>query len=78
MLESDKELQKLDPKYKCQFDAASLSGQADGSQFKAKMKISGAGKETQVTIDVDLPFHLALVKGLVQKTLEKKLDQVLA
>lgn len=78
MFETDKDLQKLDPKYKCEFDAKSLSGNADGSQFKAKMLVKPDKNGAQLTVDVELPFHLALVKGMVQKTLEKKLDQALS
>jgi hypothetical protein len=78
LLETDKDLRKLDAKYKCQFDEASLSGSADGQHFKAKMKITAAGAGSHVEVSVDLPFHLALVKGMVEKTLSKKLDEVLA
>lgn len=77
MLENDAELKKLDPKYVCDFNPSDLSGSAKGSQFKANMNIESAGAGSRVQIVVDLPFHLALVKGLVQKTLEKKLDQAL-
>lgn len=77
MLEKDAELRKLDPKYSCNFDSGSLSGTAEGSQFKAKMKVLPQGTGSEVEIQVELPFHLALVKGLVQKTLEKKLNSSL-
>src|ERR1044072_3413764 len=78
MLENDKDLRKLDSKYQCKFDAASLSGSAEGSQFKAKMKVNPAGEGSKLEITVDLPFHLALVKGMVEKTLSKKLDEALS
>jgi hypothetical protein len=78
LLENDKDLRKLDPKLNCAFDPQSLSGTATGSQFKAKMKVSEASAGSLVEITVDLPFHLALVKGMVEKTLSKKLDESLA
>ncbi|MCB0410939.1 MAG: hypothetical protein KDD22_00325 [Bdellovibrionales bacterium] len=77
LFENDKELQKLDPGYKCEFDSSSLSGTAKGSQFKASMNITPSGSGSELELTVDLPFHLGLVKGLVQKTLEKKVDALL-
>ena len=77
LLENDKELQKLDPGYKCDFDASSMTGKAKGKQFKADMNISEQGDGSVVELNVDLPFHLGLVKGLVQKTLQKKVDDLL-
>jgi hypothetical protein len=78
LLESDKDLRKLDAKYKCQFDPNSMSGTADGQHFKAKMRITSTGGGSRVEVSVDLPFHLALVKGMVEKTLSKKLDEALS
>lgn len=78
LLENDRDLRKLDAKYKCQFDPNSLSGSADGQHFKAKMKIVSNGSGSRVEVAVDLPFHLALIKGMVEKTLSKKLDEALA
>lgn len=77
LLETDKELQKLDPGYKCDFDANGLKGTAKGKQFKADMAISEKGGGSAVEINVDLPFHLGLVKGLVKSTLQKKVDELL-
>jgi len=78
LLENDSELRKLDPKYVCEFHPESHSGSAKGSQFKADLQIHDASPGSQVEITVELPFHLGLVKGLVSKTLEKKLDQALS
>ena len=78
LLQNDSELRKLDSKYACEFDAKALTGTAKGSQFKADMKILPEGAGSQVQITVELPFHLGLVKGLVSKTLEKKLEEALA
>jgi hypothetical protein len=67
VLENDQDLRKLDAQYKCQFDETKLTGQANGKHFKAQMSIAGK----------DLPLALSLAKGLVQKTLQRKLDQAL-
>lgn len=77
MLENDKELNKLDPGYKCDFDSGSLSGSAVGRQFKAKMQIKSKGAGSEVELNVDLPMTLTLVKGLVKSTLQKKVDSIL-
>lgn len=73
VLKNDKDLKKLDPQYSCSFDDNSLSGSATGSQFKAAMKVVQQGAGSEVQLKVELPFHLGLVKGMVKKTLEKKL-----
>lgn len=78
MLANDPELRKLDRNYSCSFNAASMSGTATGSQFKADLRVKGLSSESEVEITVDLPFHLALAKGLVQKTLTKKLAEILS
>ena len=78
MLENDQELQKLDPGYKCDFDSGNLSGSAKGKQFKANMNIKPSGEGSALELTVDLPFHLGLVKGLVEKTLQKKVDSLLS
>jgi hypothetical protein len=78
MFTNDRDLKKLDSKYTCAFNEKDRSGSADGSMFKAKMSVKEAGGGSNVQITVDLPLHLALVKGMVQKTLEKKLEEALA
>lgn len=78
LLSNDKDLRKLDAQYKASFDPASRSGTADGSMFKAKMNIKEASGGSKIELTVDLPFHLALMKGMVEKTLMKKLEEALA
>lgn len=78
LLENDRDLKKLDASYTCQFDAATLSGSAKGKLFNAKLEIKPNGGGSSVAIHVELPFALSLAKGLVQKTLQKKLDESLA
>jgi hypothetical protein len=78
LLSNDKDLRKLDAKYKADFNAQTRSGTAEGSMFKAKMSVTPGSNGSTVNITVDLPFHLALAKGMVEKTLSKKLDEALA
>jgi hypothetical protein len=79
MLSNDKDLKKLDPSYKSEFDSGSMSGTATGSMFKAKLNVSDAGGGgSTVALVVDIPFHLALAKGMIEKTLQKKLEEALA
>ena len=77
LLNNDAGLKKLDPKYACDFDDASLSGNANGKMFKAAMKVSEKGSGSSVEIIVDLPLKFALAKGMVKSTLEKKLIKIL-
>jgi hypothetical protein len=42
------------------------------------MKVKEHQAGSQVEIIVDLPLHLALVKGMVEKTLKKKLEEALS
>ncbi|MCB0342724.1 MAG: hypothetical protein H6626_14300 [Pseudobdellovibrionaceae bacterium] len=77
VLENDPDLRKLDPGYASQFNSSTLSGTASGKMFKADMSVQANGEGSNVEIIVDLPMKLALVKGMVEKTLRKKLDQVL-
>jgi hypothetical protein len=81
LLDQDKELRRLDPKYVCDFDSAQMKGTAKSKLFTAKLLVlnvdAGSGAGSKVELVVDLPFHLALMKGMIQKTLEKKLDEAL-
>ena len=78
ILTDDKDLKKLDPGYKCTFNESAMTGQASGKMFKATMNVKGQSSGSEVEIVVDLPLAFALAKGLVKKTLEKKLNDSLA
>lgn len=78
LLNEDKELRKLDPDYVCHFESDKMSGNAKSKLFSASLSVQESGGKSQMELVVDLPFHLALVKGVVQRTLEKKLDDILA
>ena len=76
-LDGDPDLKKLDPSYTCDFDDSALTGSANGKLFQAKMKVIESDPGSEVEIVVDLPLTLALAKGLVSRTLEKKLGESL-
>lgn len=78
LLSNDKDLKKLDSKYKAEFDKNTRSGTAEGSMFKAKMNVKESAGGSTVELTVDLPMTLALMKGMVEKTLQKKLEEALA
>lgn len=78
LLQNDADLQKMDSSCKFTFNDAGQTGSAKGSKFSAEMKVSGAGSGSNVSIEVDLPLMLTPIKGMVQSTLEKKLQKALA
>ena len=78
LLESDKDLRRMDPSYACQFNDKSLTGSAKGGKFQADMRVVAAGGGSKVEIEITLPLLLMPLKGVVQGTLQKKLDAVLA
>lgn len=77
-LESDKDLLKLDPKLQYNFDEQNLKGNAKGSHFEAKVSVTEKAGGSSISFVVELPFHLALMKGMVEKTLNGKIDKALA
>ena len=79
MLENDKELRALDSGYTCQFNDTAMSGTAKGSKFEANMSVKDkGGAGSLVEIEVSLPMLLTPMKGIVQSTLQKKIDAALA
>lgn len=78
LLENDSELRKMDSNYKCEFNEQKLSGIAKGSKFEAGMQVTAQNAGSRVEIEVNLPLMLTPVKGIVQSTLQKKLDAALA
>lgn len=77
ILSDDKDLRKLDPNYKCQFQEANLSGTAKGSQFEAQMEIKPGGSGSHLKLVVSLPMLLTPFKGFVEKTLKEKIEKVI-
>lgn len=76
-LSADPDLKMLDSSYKCQFEDDKLTGSAKGQKFNAALLVSPNGDQSKVEITVDLPLLLMPFKGLVENTLNKKLDKLL-
>lgn len=78
MLSNDADLKKMDSSYTCNFNDSQMTGTAKGSKFSAALSVQASGGGSKVKIDVDLPLMLTPVKGIVQSTLQKKLEKALA
>jgi hypothetical protein len=78
MLDQDPGLRKLDPSYKCEFNAQQLTGSAKGSKFSADMRVSPSDAGSEVTIVVELPLLLSPFKTVVESTLKNKLEKALS
>ena len=81
LLENDRELRKMDSSYVCSFNETAMTGSAKGGKFEAGMKVSSASSPSsgsKVEIEVSLPMLLTPVKGIVQSTLQKKIESILA
>lgn len=68
----------MDSSYTCKFNESGMTGSAKGSKFEADMKVTTKGTGANVEIEVNLPLMLTPVKGVVQSTLQKKLEHALA
>ena len=78
LLSNDEGLRKLDPNFKADFDAVKMSGTATGSMFKARLNVAAVGEGSKVELVVDLPLAMTLMKGMIEKKLSAKMDEVLA
>ncbi len=76
--ETDQDIRRLDPKIQCNFNESSMTGKANGSQFKADITVKGEGPGSLIQVVVDLPLLLAPFKTKVQETITKKLNKYLA
>jgi hypothetical protein len=66
-LTSENSFKKFDQNLVCTFDESQRSCQLNGRQFKASLKIKDqAAQQSQVSIEVDLPFALSLFKGKIK------------
>ncbi len=78
LLSADPDLLKLDSGLKCEFDSQKLTGSAKGSKFSAIMSIEDkAGTSSVINLTVELPLMLTPFKGMVEKTLNDKLNKIL-
>ena len=78
LFESDSDLKKMDSSYVCDFQPSELSGTAKGNKFSAKMKIDHQGDQSEITVDVEIPFMLSPFKGVIKETLQKKIGKTLS
>jgi hypothetical protein len=78
LMSNDKDLKKLDASYKAEFNPQTMTGTAQGSMFKANMAVKEHSAGSTVEVVIDLGFAAGLFKGTVEKTLTKKLEEVLA
>ena len=69
------EIKKYDPKVECKFNDANNSCDLKGSQFKGDFKVAEAGTGSHVKINIDLPFLLTPLKGVIQESLTKMLKK---
>ena len=76
--EKSDEIKKYDPKVQCTFNDSNFSCELKGSQFKGDFKVSQAGQGSQIKINIDLPFLLTPLKGIIQESLSKMLKKHLA
>lgn len=77
VLETDGDLRRLDGKFACKFDDKTHSGKATGQFFSAELKVVEVAGGSHVQILVDLPLMMTPFKGVVEKTLQKKIESTL-
>ena len=76
--ETDKDLQRIDPGLKCDFNPSNMKGQVHGKQFKADVTVSTQSPGCSVSVIIDLPLILTPFKGKVEETVKRKLSKYLA
>ena len=78
MLNGDNDFKKFDPKVSCTFDEPKKKCSVNGSQFNATLQVSEKdSSSSEIAIEVEVPFALALFKGKIQEILEKNLNRIL-
>ncbi|HEX4922995.1 MAG TPA: polyhydroxyalkanoic acid system family protein [Bdellovibrionales bacterium] len=74
---NDRDLRKLDSNYQCQFDEGRMTGTAKGSKFEAAVAVHAATAGSRVQIEINLPLMLTPFKGMVEKTVQEKLNKLI-
>jgi hypothetical protein len=77
-LENLDDIKSLDPSMKLSFDDAQKKGSAKGQAFSAELSVKEKSPGCLVDLEVDLPGKFALMKGMIKKQLQSKLDKALA
>ncbi|MEQ1876415.1 MAG: polyhydroxyalkanoic acid system family protein [Bdellovibrionia bacterium] len=74
---TDRDLRKLDSNYQCQFDETGLSGSAKGQKFQAEMSVRAEAGGSRIQVEITLPMLLTPLKGMVEKTVNEKLNALI-
>lgn len=78
LLTGENDFKKFDPKVACTFDESSQTCNVKGSQFQAQLQVKAKDSASStVSINVEVPFALALFKGKIQEAIEKNLKRIL-
>jgi hypothetical protein len=75
--ETDKTMQSMDSKIKCEFSDSTLKGKVTGSKFKADVTVQAEGPGSKINIVIDLPLIMTPFKSKVEETLKRKLEKYL-
>ena len=76
-LASDPDLKRMDSSYQCQFQDDKLTGSAKGNKFQAQMAVKPEGASTHVEVVIEIPLMMAPFKGIVETTIQNKLNKIL-
>ena len=76
-LSSENNFKKIDSKLTCTFDETAKKCLLNGSQFKASVLVKPVADKSNIQIEVEVPFALALFKGKIQEEIEKAFKKVL-
>ena len=76
-LQSENHFKKLDSGLRTDFDQNNKSCQIIGSQFKANLNVYAQDQSSLISIEVEIPFALALFKGKIKDEIEKAFKKVL-
>jgi hypothetical protein len=78
LLSGDNDFKKFDPQVSCTFDESNKKCSVNGSQFNATLQVSKKdSNSSDIAVEVEVPFALALFKGKIQEILEKNLKRIL-
>ncbi len=78
VLETDSDLKKLDSSYKTEFNDSNRTGTAKGKTFTASLEVKENGSNSTVILSVKLSLLASPFKGVVESTLNKKLERALS
>ncbi len=76
-LSSDPDLKRMDSSYQCQFQDEQMTGTAKGTKFNALLNVKQNGTNSDIEIQIDLPLMMTPFKGVVESTIQNKLNKLL-